>query len=42
LLVESDRVEMIEMLADQNPLVATPDPTLRRPDERVATYERAL
>jgi hypothetical protein len=43
LLVESDRVELIEMLADQNPLHGgKPDPELRRPDERAAAYEREL
>jgi hypothetical protein len=36
-------VELLEMLADQNPLSGgSPDPELRRPDERVLTYEREL
>jgi UDP-2,3-diacylglucosamine pyrophosphatase LpxH len=43
LSIESDRVELIEILADQNPLGGgTPDPDLRRPDKRVLAYEREL
>lgn len=41
--IEGDRVELLETLADQNPLSGgSPDPELRRPDERVLSYEREL